>query len=104
VQLGRGPIIYPTGQPFESCKHVETHTRLYVGLYIEVNKLVCTGITKTQNSQIPQIKERDDEKRRCEGTTAMGEPFLWVYDMISTALSCRVRYSKYWSIPENIKT
>ncbi len=32
VWLGRGPITYPTGQPFESRKLVETGTSLNVGL------------------------------------------------------------------------
>jgi hypothetical protein len=32
VRFGRGPITFPTGQPSESLKYVETGTSLYVGL------------------------------------------------------------------------
>jgi hypothetical protein len=39
VRLGRGLITYPNDQPFESSKHVETGTSLYVGLKM-LTKLV----------------------------------------------------------------
>ena len=32
VRFGRGPITYPTGQPSESWKYVQTGTSLYIGL------------------------------------------------------------------------
>jgi hypothetical protein len=44
VQLGMGPITYPTGQPSESSKHIETGASLYVGLR-RLTKLVCGKIS-----------------------------------------------------------
>jgi hypothetical protein len=40
VRFGRGLITYPTGQPSESLKYIETGTSLYVGLR-RLTKLVC---------------------------------------------------------------
>ncbi len=47
VRFGRGPITYPTGQPSESRKYVETGTSLYVGLR-RLTKLVFFSVNRIQ--------------------------------------------------------
>jgi hypothetical protein len=45
VRLGRGAIIYPNGQPFESSKQRENGTSLYVGLK-RMTKLIAMDHAK----------------------------------------------------------
>ncbi len=52
VQLGRGPITYPAGQPSESQKYVETGTSLYVVLR-RLTKLVSSPASQDYVEQIP---------------------------------------------------